>query len=91
MKNFVRCATKLKRRLYYGQNYPQKKLSSLIDELPERKLEVLYDLARFLQSQRSHESQELFRMQMSSNAYQEWLGADNDIYDKVFKNAIAKR
>jgi hypothetical protein len=69
----------------------KKKLSSLLDELPERKLEVLYDLARFLQNQRSRESQELFRMQMSSNAYREWLSAENDIYDKVFKNEIKKR
>jgi hypothetical protein len=69
----------------------KKKLSSLLDELPERKLEVLYDLARFLQGQRSRESQELFRMQMSSNAYQEWLSAENDIYDEVFKNEIKKR
>jgi len=66
----------------------KKKISSLIDELPERKLEVLYELARFLQSQRSRESQELFRMQMSSNAYQEWVSAENDVYDEVFKNEI---
>ncbi len=69
----------------------KKKLSSLIDELPERKLEVLYDMARFLQSQRSRESQELFHMQMGSNAYREWLSAENDIYDEVLKNEVEKR
>ncbi len=69
----------------------KKRLSSLIDELPERKLEILYELARFLQSQRSRESQELFHMQMSSNAYQEWLSAENDVYDEVFKDEIKKR
>ncbi len=66
----------------------KKRISLLIDELPERKLEVLYELARFLQSQRSRESQELFRMQMSSNAYREWVSAENDIYDEVFKHEI---
>lgn len=69
----------------------KKKLSVLIDELPERKLEVLYDMARFLQSQRGRESQELFRMQMGSNAYREWLSVENDIYDEVFKNEVEKR
>jgi hypothetical protein len=69
----------------------KKKLSLLIDELPERKLEILYELARFLQSQRSRESQDLFRTQMSSNAYRQWLSAENDIYDEVFKNEINKR
>jgi hypothetical protein len=69
----------------------KKKLSVLIDELPERKLEVLYDLARFLQSQRSQESQEFFRMQMRSNAYREWLSAENDIFDEVFRDEIKKR
>lgn len=69
----------------------KKRLSSLIDELPERKLEVLYELARFLQSQRSRESQELFRMQMSSNTYREWVSGENDIYDEVFRDEIQKR
>ncbi len=26
------------------------------------------------------------KIQMSSFAYQEWLGSDNDIYDEVFKD-----
>jgi hypothetical protein len=69
----------------------KKRISLLVDELPERKLEVLYELARFLQSRRSRESQELFRMQMSSAAYQEWVSAENDVYDEVFKNEIKKR
>jgi hypothetical protein len=69
----------------------KKKLSTLMDELPQRKLEVLYELARFLQSQRNRESQDLFRMQMSSNSYREWVSAENDIYDEIFKNEIKKR
>jgi len=69
----------------------KKKLSTLIDELPERKLEILYELACFFQIQRNRESQELFHMQMSSNAYKEWLSDENAIYDEVFGHEIKKR
>lgn len=68
-----------------------KKLNNVITTLPERKLEVLYEIACFLQSRRDTESQEFFNMQMQSNAYQKWVSAENDIYDEIFKNEIKKR
>ena len=33
-------------------------------------------------------SLELLRMQTSSNAYQEWLHPENDIYDELFQDDI---
>jgi len=68
----------------------KKNLSTLIDELPERKREILYEMARFFQIQRNRESQELFRMQMSSDVYKEWVSDENDIYDEVFRHEIKK-
>jgi hypothetical protein len=69
----------------------KKKLNVLINELPETKLQILYELACFLQSRHGRENQELFRMQMNSKAYEEWLGAENDIYDKAFRDEIKKK
>ena len=69
----------------------KRKLNVLINELPETKLQILYELACFFQSRRSRESQDFFRMQMSSKAYEEWLGSENDIYDEVFGDEIKKR
>lgn len=68
-----------------------KKLNEVISDLPERKLETLYEIACFLQSRRSIESEELFRMQTHSNSYKEWLSAENDVYDEIFKDEIKKR
>jgi len=39
----------------------------------------------------SEEAEELLRMQMSSQAYSDWLSSENDIYDAVFKDEVQKR
>lgn len=68
-----------------------KKLNEVISDLPERKLETLYEIACFLQSRRNMEGQGLFKMQIRSHAYKEWLSAENDVYDEIFKDEIKKR
>jgi len=35
------------------------------------------------------EKKELLKMQVHSNAYQDWLSAENDIYDEVFNDESA--
>lgn len=35
------------------------------------------------------EDVELFKMQVHSKSYQDWLSAENDIYDEVFKDESA--
>ncbi len=64
-------------------------LTTLLDALPEPKLAVVYDLTRFLLER------ELLagwvNAQSQSAAYQEWVGSENDIYDKVFADAYPAR
>jgi len=35
------------------------------------------------------EDVKLFKMQVHSKAYQDWLSAENDVYDEVFKDESA--
>jgi hypothetical protein len=39
--------------------------------------------------QKEIDKEELFKMQVHSKAYQDWLSAENDIYDEVFKDESA--
>jgi hypothetical protein len=71
-------ATQLKRRL-----------TTLLDTLPEPKLAVVYDFAQFL-AEREWRSGWM-NAQSQSTAYQEWVGEDNDIYDEAFANADPTR
>ena len=64
----------------------KQKLEEIISILPESKLNEIIDFAGYLRDR--EEAVELLRMQMSSNAYLDWLGSENNIYDEVFKNEI---
>ena len=64
----------------------KQKLEEIISVLPESKLKAVIDFACYLRDR--GEAEELFRMQMSSKAYLEWLSSENDIYDEVFKDEI---
>ena len=64
----------------------KQKFEAIIKGLPESKLKAVIDFASYLKDR--EDSEELLRIQMSSNAYKEWLNSENDIYDEIFKNEI---
>jgi len=64
----------------------KQKLEEIINVLPDSKLKAVIDFARYLRDR--EEAEDLFRMQMSSKAYLDWLSPGNDIYDEVFKDEI---
>ncbi|MEG3928874.1 MULTISPECIES: hypothetical protein [unclassified Microcoleus] len=57
----------------------RQKLLTIIEQLPEDKLATLRNLALFLKS-----GKESVQPMLASQAYQDWLSADNDIYDELF-------
>jgi hypothetical protein len=57
----------------------RQKLLTIIEQLPEDKLETLLDLALFLKS-----GKKPIQPMLVSQAYQDWLSAGNDIYDEIF-------
>lgn len=64
----------------------KQKFEAIIKALPESKLKAVIDFASYLRDR--EESEEFLRIQMNSNAYQEWLSSENDIYDEIFKDEI---
>ena len=62
------------------------KVLEIIRYLPESKLATVIDFASYLRD--SEESKDLWKMQMNSKAYQDWLSPENDIYDEVFKDEV---
>lgn len=62
-----------------------RKITSLLNTLPEPKLAVVFDLVQFL-AERDLQAAWI-SAQSQSTAYQEWIGSDNDIYDEVFADA----
>jgi len=61
----------------------KQRLDEIIRLLPKSKLESVVDYACYLKDR--EEAEELWRMQMTSRAYSEWLSSENDIYDEAFK------
>jgi hypothetical protein len=57
----------------------RQKLLTIIEQLPDEKLATLLNLALFLKS-----GKESIQPMLVSQAYQDWLSAENDIYDKLF-------
>lgn len=63
----------------------RQKLLTLIEQLPNEQLLVLMNLAHALKEKNnSDEISNLKNLQFESQAYQEWVSADNDIYDEIF-------
>jgi hypothetical protein len=56
----------------------RQELECIIEQLNDEQLSVLLDLAIFLQSGKKP------GYPIESQAYQDWLSAENDIYDKIF-------
>ena len=57
----------------------RQKLLTIIAQLPEDKLEKLLNRALFLKS-----GKEPIQPRLVSQAYQDWLSPENDIYDEIF-------
>jgi len=57
----------------------RQKLLTIIEQLSEDKLATLLNLALFLKS-----GKEPIQPMLVSQAYQDWLSAENDIYDELF-------
>ncbi|MEG4251756.1 hypothetical protein QUB37_05960 [Microcoleus sp. AT3-A2] len=55
------------------------KLLTIIEQLPDDKLETLLNLALFFKSGKAS-----VQPMLVSQAYQDWLSAENDIYDELF-------
>ena len=64
------------------------RLVEIIDSLPSSKLEVVLDFATYLKERAN--SEDFTWMQINSNAYDEWLGSENDVYDQVFHDELAE-
>ncbi len=56
----------------------RKELESIIEQFNDEQLSILLDLALCLQSGKK------LVYPIESHAYQDWLSAENDIYDKIF-------
>lgn len=48
---------------------------------------LVFDFLQFVMQREV--AAELLSMQMQSDAYREWLGQENDVYDQVFANVTA--
>ena len=63
----------------------KEQIASMLDKLPEPKLEVVFDFVQFLADRDA--SADWMSVQSQSAAYQEWVSSADDIYDEVFKDA----
>ena len=57
----------------------RQKLLTIIEQLPDDKLAILLNLALFLKN-----GKESVQLMLVSQAYQDLLSAENDIYDELF-------
>ncbi|GAX40079.1 hypothetical protein NIES4075_10410 [Tolypothrix sp. NIES-4075] len=63
----------------------RKELECIIEQLNDEQLSILLDLAVSLQSGKKPV------YPIESQAYQDWLSAENDIYDKIFADELTAR
>ncbi len=67
----------------------RQELLTVIEQLPDEQLSVLLNMALSLKGKNnSDEIFELNTLQIESQAYQEWVSAENDIYDEIFADAV---
>ncbi len=61
----------------------RQKILRIIEQVPDNKLTTLLKLALFLTR-----GKESVQPMLASQAYQDWLSAENDIYDEIFAENI---
>lgn len=67
----------------------RQQLLSVIEHLPDEQLFALLNMALSLKGQNnSNEISQLNTLQVESQAYQDWVCAENDIYDEIFADAV---
>jgi hypothetical protein len=64
----------------------RQKLLTIIEQLPDEKLAILLNLALLFKG-----GKESVQPMLVSQAYQDWLSAENDIYDEIFADELAAR
>ena len=64
----------------------REKMINLVEQMPEEQLAILFPLAQSITNNRSH-----IISSETSNAYESWVSAENDIYDEVFADDLATR
>jgi hypothetical protein len=64
----------------------RQKLLTIIEQLSDEKLVILLNLALIFKS-----GKESVQPVLVSQAYQDWLSAENDIYDEIFADEFAAR
>lgn len=64
----------------------KQQFDEIIELLPEPKIKAIFDFVRHLRDKEINEA--ILQIQMTSEAYQEWLSTENDIYDEVFKDGL---
>lgn len=62
------------------------KLKCVVEQLNQEELSTLLDFALFLQRKRKSAA-----TMVESQAYTEWLSAENDIYDELFADELSTR
>lgn len=66
----------------------RQELLTLIEQMPDEQLSVLLNMAiAFKDKNNSDDVFELKSLQFESQAYQEWVSTENDIYDEIFADA----
>ncbi|MGB3266198.1 MAG: hypothetical protein WBA89_19825 [Microcoleus sp.] len=61
----------------------RQKVLMIIEQLPDEKLAILLNLALFLKS-----GKKPVPPMLESQAYQDWLSTENDIYDEIFADEL---
>ena len=64
----------------------RQKLLTIIEQLPDEKLAILLNLALVFKT-----GKESVQPMLVSQAYQDWLSAENDIYDELFADELTAR
>lgn len=67
----------------------RQELLTIIEQLPDEHLYALLNMA--LSLKRKNNSNEIFQLntqQVESQAYQDWVSVENDIYDEIFTDAV---
>jgi hypothetical protein len=62
----------------------RQELLNLIEQMPDEQLSVLINTALKLKENNFNEISNLKTLQFKSQAYQEWVSGENDIYDEIF-------
>lgn len=67
----------------------RQQLLTVIEQLSDEQLFALLNMALSMKGQNnSNQISQLNTLQVESQAYQDWVCAENDIYDEIFADAV---